>query len=95
MKRYELDTIGHLYASTISGKYTPIFRLQANLHDAVDAALLQRAVDDLRVRYPYLYVGLKKGVFSPPLKLTNESLVVIGSHTCPATITNLAVEDVN
>ena len=41
---------------------------------------------------PVIYIC---GVYSPPLKLTNESLVVIGSHTCPATITNLAVEDVN
>ena len=28
------------------------------------------------------------------LKLVNKSLVVIGSHTCKATITNLTVEDV-
>ena len=40
---------------------------------------------------PVIYIC---GVYSPPLKLTNESLVVIGTHTCPATITNLAVENV-
>jgi hypothetical protein len=34
------------------------------------------------------------GVNSTPLKLVNESLIMIGSHTRPATITNLAVEDV-
>ena len=83
MKRYELDTIGHLYASTISDKYTPIFRLQANLHDAVDAALLQRAVDDLRVRYPYLYVGLKKGVFSSHLEESDEQLKAVFEQASP------------
>ena len=31
---------------------------------------------------------------TPASELVNESLVVIGTHTCPAMITNLAVEDV-
>jgi hypothetical protein len=34
------------------------------------------------------------GVNSTPLKLVNESLIMIGSHTRPAMITNLVVEDV-
>lgn len=81
MKRYELDTIGHLYASTISEKYNPIFRIQVNLTDTVDASLLQQAVDKLRTRYPYLYVGLKKGIFSAYLEESDEQLKVAYEQT--------------
>jgi len=88
MKRYELDTIGHLYASTISEKYNPIFRIQVNLTDTVDASLLQQAVDELRTRYPYLYVGLKKGVFSAYLEESDEQLKVAYEQAPPLKIMN-------
>jgi hypothetical protein len=42
----------------------------------------------------YMPVIYTCGVNVTPLKLVNESLIMIGSHTRPATITNLAVEDV-
>jgi len=82
-KRYELDAIGHLYASTISERYNPIFRIQVNLTDAIDAALLQQAVDDLRDRYPYLYVGMKKGVVSYYFEESDEQLRVVYEQTAP------------
>ena len=85
-KRYELDAIGHLYASTISERYNPIFRIQINLTDAVDAALLQQSVNDLRARYPYLYVGMKKGIFSYYFEESNEHLRVVHEQTVPLQI---------
>ena len=85
-KRYELDAIGHLYASTISERYNPIFRIQINLTDAVDAALLQQSVNDLRARYPYLYVGMKKGIFSYYFEKSNEHLRVVHEQTVPLQI---------
>ena len=36
----------------------------------------------------------RSGTDATPLELVNESLIVIGSHTCPASVTNLTVEDV-
>ena len=89
MKRYVLDTIGHLYASTITERYNPIFRIQIDLTDVVDAVLLQQAVDDLRARYPYLYVGLKKGIFSSYLEENKEQLKVAYEQTSPLQIMSL------
>ena len=35
-----------------------------------------------------------RDIDSASMELINQSLIMISSHTCPATITNLAIKDV-
>jgi hypothetical protein len=39
------------------------FRIEATINHEVDPFSLQKAVDDLKVRFPSFYVGLRSGVF--------------------------------
>lgn len=96
MKKYELDTVGQIYGAIHSKTWSPIFRLQATLHDVVSPDLLQQAADELRIRFPYIFVALKKGTCSyyleendEPLKITpdNEGVLTYygkeeASHHC-------------
>lgn len=76
MKRYELDTIGQIYGPTITKTWSPTFRVQATLHETVDPALLQQATDNLRRRFPYIFVALRKGLCSYYFEETDEKLQV-------------------
>ena len=76
MKRYDLDTIGQIYGPTITKTWSPTFRVQVTLHETVDPALLQQATDNLRSRFPYIFVALKKGLCSYYFEETNENLQV-------------------
>ena len=76
MKKYELDTVGQIYGAIHSKTWSPIFRLQATLHDVVSPDLLQQAADELRIRFPYIFVALKKGTCSYYLEENDEPLKI-------------------
>ena len=76
MKRYELDTIGQIYGAIISKTWSPTFRMQAMLHETITPELLQQAADDLRIRFPYIFVALRKGSCSYYLEENDEPLKI-------------------
>lgn len=60
MKKYELDTVGQIYGAITTKTWSPMFRMQATLHEVVSPELLQQAAEDLRIRFPYIFVALRK-----------------------------------
>ena len=60
MKKYELDTVGQIYGAIATKTWSPMFRMQATLYEVVSPELLQQAAEDLRIRFPYIFVALRK-----------------------------------
>ena len=60
---YRLDTAALIFPATARRDWCNAFRVSAGLNETVDPELLQRAVDDLRHRFPSYYVALRKGFF--------------------------------
>ena len=58
-----LDTAALIFPATMNSKWSNVFRLSATLKEDIDPDILQKAVDDLRERFPSFYVGLKYGFF--------------------------------
>lgn len=77
MRQYKLDTIGQIYSYTTNSNWSPVYRIQANLFEAVDPSCLQKALDDLRERFPYFFVAMKKGFCSNYFEENDEQLKVM------------------
>lgn len=60
---FKLDTAGKMYSSIKSSRATTLFRLSADLTEIVDPEMLQAALDNIIVRFPYFNVNLRRGVF--------------------------------
>ena len=60
---YRLDTAALIFPATARRDWSNAFRVSASLNETVDPELLQRAVNDLRHRFPSYYVALRKGFF--------------------------------
>ena len=60
---YRLDTAALIFPATARRDWSNAFRVSAGLNETVDPELLQRAVNDLRHRFPSYYVALRKGFF--------------------------------
>ncbi len=60
---FKLDTAGRMYSSIKSSRATTLFRLSADLREAVDETVLQIALDNVMERFPYFNVTLRRGVF--------------------------------
>ena len=60
---YRLDTAALIFPATARRDWCNAFRVSAGLNETVDPELLQRAVNDLRHRFPTYYVALRKGFF--------------------------------
>ena len=58
-----LDNAALIFPAIRRRRWVNVFRVSATLTEAVDPALLQRAVEDLTPRFPSLYVRLKTGFF--------------------------------
>ena len=59
--RIELDPVGQFYAATISDVCPGTFRVSAHLWESVNLEILQKAVDDLIQRLPFLGGHLRGG----------------------------------
>ena len=58
---YRLDTAALLFPAVMNKNWSNAFRLEATINHEVDPFILQKAVDDLQVRFPSFYVGLRTG----------------------------------
>lgn len=58
-----LDNAALIFPATRKKNWVNCFRVSAKLYEPVDPALLQQAVNDLKPRFPSLYVRLRTGVF--------------------------------
>jgi len=76
MKKYELDTVGQIYGAIATKTWSPMFRMQATLYEVVSPELLQQAAEDLRIRFPYIFVALKQGTCSYYFEENDEPLKI-------------------
>lgn len=60
---YKLDNAGTLYSSIASSRVSTVFRMTVGLTEEVDLGALQKALDNVMVRFPYFNVTLRRGFF--------------------------------
>lgn len=60
---YKLDNAGTLYSSIASSRVSTVFRMTVGLTEEVDPGALQKALDNVMVRFPYFNVTLRRGFF--------------------------------
>lgn len=63
---YRLDNAAKLFPAVSGRRNSSVFRVSATLAstlDPVNAEILQKSVDRLTGRFPWLFVGLRSGVF--------------------------------
>ncbi|MEL7603658.1 MAG: hypothetical protein AAGU77_10940, partial [Bacillota bacterium] len=60
---YPLDNAANIYPIIERRTWTPMFRITAVLHEDVRRDALQRALDQMRPRFPTFYVQRKSGLF--------------------------------
>ncbi len=82
---YRLDTAGLIFPATMDVNWSNVFRLSAALTEEVDAVVLQKAVDDLKDRFPSFYVSLHNGFFWCYLQQTKTSPIVKEDYAYPLT----------
>lgn len=58
-----LDNAALIFPAIRRSNWTNAFRVSATLKDQIDPAVLQQAVDDLKPRFPSMYVRLRTGFF--------------------------------
>ena len=58
-----LDNAALIFPAIRHRRWVNAFRVSATLTEAVDPAVLQRAVEELAPRFPTMYVRLRTGVF--------------------------------
>ena len=58
-----LDNAALIFPATRSRKWANCFRVSATLHERIEPSLLQQAVNDLKPRFPSMFVRLRRGVF--------------------------------
>ncbi|MCK5128566.1 MAG: hypothetical protein KAQ68_01840 [Clostridiales bacterium] len=62
-KWYQLDTSAKIYPAMESIRNPAVFRLSMRLDKKIDPVILNTALEDIRDRFPYYNVSLKKGLF--------------------------------
>lgn len=60
---YRLDTAAQIYPAIADAKGSCVFRVAVTLNEEVDPIVLQQAANDLKPRFPTMYVKMKSGVF--------------------------------
>ncbi len=73
---YKLDNAGKLYSSVMNDRATTIFRLSVYLKEKVDIEILRTALNNIKDRFPYFNVLLKKGFFWHYLEKTDRKPVI-------------------
>lgn len=82
---YRLDTAALIFPAVARRDWCNAFRLSASLTEAVDPEVLQRAVDNLRRRFPSFFVTLHKGAFWYYLEESGEPVTVREDYAYPLT----------
>ena len=78
-----LDNAAKIFPPISHGANTGVFRLSCELTEPADPALLQQALDETLLRYPYLKMVLRRGVFWHYLEQTNLRPLVEPEHEPP------------
>ncbi|MFA5762089.1 MAG: hypothetical protein WC931_00635 [Bacilli bacterium] len=60
---YRLDNAAKIYPAMVSRRNSCVFRFAINLKEEVDPYVLQRALLDMRSRFPAMFVRVRHGVF--------------------------------
>lgn len=60
---FRLDNAGKLYPAIASARVSTLFRISCTLESMVNPILLQKALDNIIVRFPYFNVNLHRGFF--------------------------------
>ncbi len=89
-KWYRLDTAALIFPAITRRDWSNVFRLSATLEEPVDPQVLQRAVDDLRPRFPTFFVSLRKGFFWYYLKECESGVQVQPDYAYPLTFMSSA-----
>ena len=89
-KWYRLDTAALIFPAITRRDWSNVFRLSVTLKENVDPETLQRAVDDLRPRFPSFFVSLKKGFFWYYLKEREAGVQVQPDYAYPLTFMSSA-----
>ena len=82
---YRLDTAALIFPAIARRDWCNAFRVSAGLYEAVDPAILQRAADDMRRRFPFYFVTLHKGFFWYYLEETGRGVQVHQDYAYPLT----------
>lgn len=73
---FALDGSGIIYAVTNQKKWNRVFRVAAVMNEEVQPELLERAVTDLRERFPTFFVQLDQDFFNYKLRTVRDTGVV-------------------
>ncbi len=60
---YRLDNAAKIYPVLPSERFTHVFRVSATLNELVVPSILERAIEELRSRFPSFFVQLRHGLF--------------------------------
>ncbi|MDC7219928.1 MAG: hypothetical protein PQJ59_08310 [Spirochaetales bacterium] len=60
---YKLDNAGKLYPALLNQRDTTLFRMTARMDNTVNVTRLNRALENIMVRFPYYNVHLMRGAF--------------------------------
>ncbi len=63
IQTYSLDNAAIIFSLVSSPRITALFRFSSTLKDPVNISLLQQALENILVRFPYFRVNLRKGLF--------------------------------
>jgi len=80
-----LDNAAKIYPASISSDWSSVFRLSATLKEAVDAQVLNSALDITVRRFPSICARLRKGFFWYYLEQVPEAPRLLAEGSCPVT----------
>jgi len=60
---YRLDNAAKIYPAMVNKRNSCVFRFAINLKEEVDPYLLEKALADMRLRFPSMFVRVRHGVF--------------------------------
>lgn len=84
-KWYRLDTAALIFPAIARRDWSNAFRVSATLTEKVDPEILQRAVNDMRRRFPSFFVTLRKGFFWYYLEESDQPVKVQRDYAYPLT----------
>ena len=82
---YRLDNAALIFPAVMRKNWNNVFRVSVTLKDKVDPEILSRAAEDLRPRFPTVYVRLKTGFFWYYLETVGEAPAVEEDYAWPLT----------
>ena len=63
IRTYSLDNAAIIFSLVSSARISALFRLSVTLKEPINVTLLQQALENIIVRFPYFRVNLRKGLF--------------------------------